>query len=78
MVDTPIPEPKEKLLFLALIGQKLLLQKFRVRINFKMDTQYKQIENYLEFVREIVQKTLELYQAQQAEKDKKMQMCQKN
>lgn len=43
-----------------------------------MDTQHKQIENYLEFVREVVQKTLELYQAQQAEKDKQLQLCQKN
>ncbi|WP_013320413.1 hypothetical protein [Gloeothece verrucosa] len=43
-----------------------------------MDTQHQQIENYLEFAREVMQKTLELCQAQQAQRDKKLQLCQKN
>ncbi|ACK69776.1 hypothetical protein PCC7424_1331 [Gloeothece citriformis PCC 7424] len=43
-----------------------------------MNTQDKQLENYLEFAREIVQKTLELCQKQQAEKDRKFKIGQQN
>ena len=43
-----------------------------------MDTQHQQIENYLEFIKEIVQKTVELCQRQQAKKDQQLKLNQKN